>query len=171
MTDRTKPSAPSASLSYRQRLPWAAAALICLALAARAGDPPSSIVESIEFDEAFRSYYDALADHTPEDLRLELSETIEDALSSGSHLTRASLDYKTRQIEAGLFAHLRQQQCAASTPPAKEQSKLKHVAVRTLTDAGEDAEIRFDREELGMISGILVRLLEIMPRNQLCDGQ
>lgn len=152
------------------RLARAGLALLLIPVCTGAVEPATEIVKAQAFDEAFTDYYDALSDHDPEDLRLELSETIEDVLSSGSHLTRASLDYKTRQIETGLFAHLRGPLCGASSRAPEDMYTVKLSTVRSVARAGAEAGVTLSQEELGMVSGVVVRLVQRTPRPQLCSG-
>ncbi len=130
----------------------------------------ASAVSSPKLEAAFRAHYEALAGFSPEDLKLELAETIEDALTSGGHLTRASLDYKVRQIETALLDRLRAGLCSPSAPSASDLDPLRVVAVESAAAAGEDAAVRFAPEELGMIAGVAARLAQGMPRTQLCGG-
>ncbi len=144
--------------------------LFLSSLIAASGPVAGSAVSSPELEAAFRAHYEALSGYTPEDLKLELAETIEDALTSGGHLTRASLDYKVRQIESALLDRLRAGLCSPSAPSASDLDPLRAVAVESAAAAGEDAAVSFAPEDLGMIAGVAVRLAQGMPRAQLCGG-
>jgi hypothetical protein len=147
-----------------------ALALLLLPVYVSAADSATAIIKAHTFDEAFTDYYDALVDYGSDDLRLELSETIEDVLSSGSHLTRTSLDYKIQQIETGVFAHLRRRLCMASSPESEDLRTIKLVVVRSVMSAGEEAHVNFGQEDLGMISGVLVRWIQRTPPSLFCGG-
>lgn len=148
--------------------PWvAAAALILLPVSVLASDP-ATIINSQSFNEAFRDYYEALDSYTAKDLEFELSETIDDILSSGSHLTRASLDYRVRQIERALFSQLRKQLCPPSSPNKRDLSELKLSSVQSINKTGSSTGVTFTHEEIGMISGVTVRLLQHKPMEEFC---
>lgn len=144
--------------------------LLLLPLAASAAQPASTVIESAEFDGAFRSYMEALSAYAPEDLKLELSETIGDALTSGSHMSQTSIDYKVRQIERALLTRLREELCTPPSPPSNELATLKLAAVKSAVAAGEQASVSFTGEEFGMITGVVVRFVQGMSRSQLCNG-
>lgn len=148
---------------------WKVIVLLLLPLVASAAQPASTLIESAEFHDAFRSYMDALSTYSAEDLKLELSETIEDALTSGSHMSAISLDYKVRQIENALIRHLREELCALSSPSSNELAMLKLVAIKSASVAGEQASVSFSHGELGMITGVAVRLVQELSHSQLCD--
>jgi hypothetical protein len=148
----------------------AAIGLLLSSLIAASGPVAASVVSSPELEAAFRAHYEALSGYTPEDLKLELAETIEDALTSGGHLTRASLDYKVRQIESALLDRLRAGLCLPSAPSVSDLEPLREVALESAAAAGEDAAVSFTPEDLGMIAGVAVRLAQGMPRAQLCGG-
>jgi len=121
------------------------------------------------FNEAFTAYYDAMADYAIEDLRFELFETIEDALSGGSHLSRVPLDHKVRQIETGLFEHLRQSLCHQSLSQHNLDT-LKSNAGNSIVHAGNAAQVHFTVDDMGMLTGILVRLIQQKPLNTFCGS-
>jgi hypothetical protein len=148
----------------------AALGLLLSSLIAASGPVAGPVVASPELEAAFSAHYEALSGYAPEDLKLELAETIEDALTSGGHLTRASLDYKVRQIESALLDRLRAGLCSPSAPPASDLDALRAVAVESTAAAGEDAAVSFAPQDLGMIAGVAVRLAQGMPRAQLCGG-
>ena len=147
---------------------WMVLALL-LFQAASAAQPVSTLIGSVEFDDAFRSYMQALTSYSAEDLKLELSETIEDALTSGSHMSVTSIDYKVRQIESALLAHLREGLCTPSSPSSKELQSFKRVAAKSAVAAAEQASVSFANAEFGMIAGVAVRLVQEMPHSQLCN--
>ncbi len=165
--DNSRPAAP---FRPKRGTGWKTLTLLLLPFAVGAAQPASMVIKGPAFDDAFRSYYDALSAHTPEDLMVELSETIEDVLISGSHMSVSSLDYKVRQIESVLLARLRGELCTPSSPSPSELGPLKLAAVKSATAAGEQASVPFNPEELGMITGVAVRLVQGIPRTQLCSG-
>ena len=128
----------------------------------------ADIIENQAFDEAFTEYYNALAGYKAEDLRLELFETIEDTLSSGSHLSRVSLDHKTRQIENGLLEHLRAMLCNQTDSAYGDLKKLKLVAGNSVVKAGNDSQVTFSHDELGILAGVATRLVQQTPQTQFC---
>lgn len=148
--------------------PWVAAVALLLLPASVLASDPASIINSQRFNEAFRDYYEALDSYTVKDLEFELSETIDDILSSGSHLTRTSLDYRVRQIERALFSQLRKQLCPPSSPNKRGLSELKRSSVHSINKTGSSTGVNFTHEEVGMISGITVRLLQRKPMEEFC---
>lgn len=94
---------------------------LCLAapLGAAQADTLTETLADPCFDGAYRSYFDALAGYRPEDLRLELTETVEDALTGGSHLSRPKIDYKRRQIETALLRQARRDLCGSAPGPVQ----------------------------------------------------
>ncbi len=142
--------------------------VLFLTLVQAVGSTPE-IVKSIEFGEAFRDYFEALGTHTVDDLEFELSETIEDVLTTGSHLTRASLDYKVRMIEKGILSQLRQQLCPPSSD-APLLAELKLTTVHCTYEAGRGAKVSFTNEEFGMLTGVVVRLLQSRSMEEFCRG-
>lgn len=133
-------------------------------------DSALEVLENQSFNVAFRDYYEALDAHTVHDLNFELSETIEDVLTSGSHLGQVSLDYKVRQVETALFERLRQQFCPPSSPETGDLPELKMIAVRSVGGAGGVVGVEFTHEDIGMISGVVVRLLQKASLEELCRG-
>jgi len=164
-----KKSMRMASFSSKRNPVCKAFVLFFLCQAANAAQPASTLIESAEFDDAFRSYMQALSAFSAEDLKLELSETIEDALTSGSHMSVTSIDYKVRQIEHALIAHLREELCAPSSPSSNELELLKLMAAKSAAAAAEQASVTFANAEFGMIAGVAVRLVQEMPHSQLCN--
>lgn len=128
-----------------------------------------NVVKNPVFNEAFTAYYDAMTDYATEDLRFELFETIEDALSDGFHLTRVPLDHKVRQIETGLFEYLRQSLCHQSVS-RQDLDILKSNAGNSIVHAGNAAQVQFTVDEIGMLTGILVRLIQQTPHNTFCGS-
>jgi hypothetical protein len=63
-------------------------------------DDPSNTAKDIVM-------FEMVLDMGCRNLKLELSDTIEDAPTSGGHLANISLDHKVRQIERGLLKRLR----------------------------------------------------------------
>jgi hypothetical protein len=120
------------------------------------------------FEEYFQSYYSTLAGFGSEDLRRELGETIEDALITGGHLSQSSLDYRIRRIEQAIFSQLREMRCPPARTPAKGLEDLKRLASDSVAHAAEASKENIDLEERGMISGVLVRLIQAMTPRQLC---
>lgn len=137
---------------------WRTAAWACLAslpaLAAGA-DRLADTLADPAFDESYTSYYQALEGFGPEDLRLELTETIEDALTGGSHLTRASLDYKRRQIEDGLMARSRAQVCGLAEPAI---SDVRTACAGGTLAAADAAGVAIAADGAGMISAVCARI-------------
>ena len=128
----------------------------------------TTIETPIFSEEYFNEYYKALADYTVENLQSELYEAIDDILSSGSHMSAVSQDYKTRHIETSLLNHLREQLCVTK-PIDKDITILKRISANSVASAGSDAQVKFNDDELGILSGITVRLVEKMPQSQLCN--
>lgn len=143
--------------------------LFLIPLPVKAQDLAETIIEAPAFKQYFNEYYNALADYNVEDLRLELFETIEDILSSGSHLSTVSLDYKVRHIETDLLSHLQKALC---NKQAKDSDLviLKSITVTVVENAGSDAKVQFNHEELGMLAGVTVRLVQQMSKAQLCNA-
>lgn len=141
------------------RLPWRTAALACLtslpALVARA-DPLADTLANPAFNESYTSYYEALDGFGPEDLGLELTETIEDALTGGSHLTRASLDYKRRQIEDGLMARTRADVCGQAEPATLD---VRTTCAGGTLAAAKAAGAAIEAAGAGMISAVCARIV------------
>lgn len=148
---------------------WKAIVLLLLTQLTSAAQPVSTLIVNVEFDDAYRSYMEALSAYSVEDLKLELSETISDALTSGSHMSVTSIDYKVRQIENTLIAQLRVELCASSSPSSNELEPLKLVAAKSAVAAAEQASVSFSNGELGMIASVAVRLVQEMSRSQLCN--
>jgi hypothetical protein len=138
-------------------------------LPVKALDLSATVIEAPDFNNYFNEYYNALADYNVEDLRLELFETIEDILSTGSHLSAVSLDYKTRHIETELLNHLQKTLCTKQ-PEDSNLTILKLISARGVDNAGNDAEVQFSHQELGMLAGVAVRLVQRMPKSQLCNA-
>ncbi len=141
------------------RLRWRTATLTCLAplpaLAARA-DALADKLASPALNESFTSYYEALDGFGAEDLALELTETIEDTLTGGSHLTRASLDYKRRQIEDDLMARTRAKVCGQAEPATLD---VRTACAGGTLDAADAAGAAIEAAGPGMISAVCARIV------------
>lgn len=130
----------------------------------------ATIIENQAFNTAFTAYYNALADYRTEELRMELFETIEDTLSSGSHLSQVSLDHKTRQIEHSLLEHLRAARCNQPTSAHSDLQKLMLIAGSSVVKAGNQSQVDFNPEELGILVGVSTRLIQQTPQAQFCHA-
>lgn len=128
----------------------------------------TKLMNNTAFEDAFEAYYGALVDYTQDDLMIELSETIEDVLISGSHMSQTSLSYKVRQINNSLLDQLHVELCTASTPPSTKIDSLKRLAAKSVSNTSKQLAIIFAPEELGMITGVAVRLAQVTPRTELC---
>jgi hypothetical protein len=135
--------------------------------------PADTLTETLGdpgFDGAYRSYFDALAGYRPEDLRLELTETVEDALTGGSHLSRPKIDYKRRQIETALLRQARRDLCGsapgAGSGPGSGQVKTAcaSAALAAAAEAGADLA----RDSLGAIAAVCARMAEGPARADWC---
>lgn len=142
--------------------------VLCLPLSAKNMTWDTRVMENSAFNQAFLEYYDALADYQAEDLRFELFETIEDSLSAGSHMTIVSLDHKVEQIEAGIFEQLRQSLCHLPATPNNLKT-LKRMAGRSIVNTGNHMQVNFSFDELGMLVGVLTRLIQQTPHHQFCE--
>ncbi|MGR8931991.1 MAG: hypothetical protein ACU836_15270 [Gammaproteobacteria bacterium] len=136
---------------------------------ATADDRFATIVDQPLFREAFDEYYNAMSDFAVDDLRLELYETIEDAMSSGGHLGQVTLDYKTRHIETGIMQRLRQSLCGKGSLESN-LTVLKRTAAESVRTAGSDSQVDFSPEEMGMIAGVTVRLIQKISLSELCSA-
>lgn len=142
--------------------------VLFLSLVPFAAAPQSEVIlRNATFQEAFTSYYQSLGGFSSIDLRTELSETIEDILATGSHMTQTSLDYKIRQIESAIDKRLAARLCSKPMPQ-ESFVQLKQIAVSSIQGAAADAAVAFDAEAVGMLSGVLVRLIQAGYTAHLC---
>ncbi len=128
-------------------------------------DTRSAILDDPGFADAYRTYYDALDGYGPEDLRLELTETIEDALIGGSHLNRPSIDYKRRQIERALRRQTQDTICGQAPDPANTRGSCADAALAAATEAGAD----LGAPAIGAIAAVCARLAEGSARGEWCS--
>lgn len=145
------------------------AIFIILPLHTKAQSLNDQALKSPVFNQYFNEYYKGLADYDLEELRLELFETIEDILSAGSHLSTVSLDYKTEHIETDLLNHLHKLSCNQQAK-SNNLAMLKLIAANSAANVGRDSQIKFSQAELGMLSGVSVRILERSLPFQVCKA-
>jgi hypothetical protein len=113
-------------------------------------------------DASYEEYYRALEGFQRRDLELELSATIEDALVSGSHLSRPSTAHKRRQIADLTLLSARQQLCSPGAP------EVRTACVLATRQAAEEATVRFNSDSIGMVAAVCARMLELDPPEILC---
>jgi hypothetical protein len=135
---------------------------------ALAAEPDRAPLASPAFAEAYQSYYRDLAGFPAADLRLELTETVEDVLTSGSHLSRASVDYKRRAIEDALLTRAGDALCRPSPAVAATPERLREVCADATLAATQAAAVRLEAEELGMISAVCARIVATPSLLQWC---
>jgi hypothetical protein len=138
---------------------------------AAAAQSQAGLVGDAGFEEHFQSYYAALAGFGDEDLRRELRETIEDTLLTGGHLSQASLDDRVRLVEQAIFSQLRKQRCPPAEPPSSGLEAMKGQAAESVGHALEATGERLEPAEIGIVCGVVVRLLESSGPRGLCAGR
>jgi len=116
-------------------------------------------------DASYQEYYRALEGFQRRDLELELSATIEDALVSGSHLSRPSTAHKRRQIADLTLLSARQRLCS----PGAGAPDVRTACVLATGQAAEEATVRFNSDSIGMVAAVCARMLELDPPEILCS--
>jgi hypothetical protein len=159
-------SSPSRRRTAARLSPGGTILALCLAapLGAARADTLTETLADPGFDGAYRSYFDALAGYRPEDLRLELTETVEDALTGGSHLSRPKIDYKRRQIETALLRQARRDLCGSAPGPVQVKPACASAALAAAAEAGADLA----RDSLGAIAAVCARMAEGPARADWC---
>jgi hypothetical protein len=122
------------------------AGFLALMVSARAADP---IV-----DEAYRTYYQALAGFDRRDLERELRATVDDALLSGSHVARPSTEEKRRQIADETLTGARALSCSRGVA-------VSDACIQSTREAADRATVRFNPESIGMVAAVCARMLEL----------
>lgn len=114
-------------------------------------------------DEAYRAYYQALAGFDRRDLERELRATVDDALLSGSHVGRPSIEGKRRQIADETLTGARAASCSGGTT-------VSDACIESTREAADRATVRFKPESIGMVAAACARLLESEPPTDRCPS-
>ncbi|MBK1704734.1 hypothetical protein [Halochromatium glycolicum] len=143
--------------------------LLTLASAAKA-DALAVMLSEQDFAESYRTWYDALDGFPPEDLRYELTESVEDAMLNGGFLTRANLDHKRRRIENQILAGAHAALCSESTAAATNAPVQRSCTAAALKGLDE-AEVNAEPHQVGMIAAVCARLVETPSVAQWCAAR
>jgi hypothetical protein len=131
----------------------------------------SIIIQSEEFGRSYAAKYARLQGRASDVILVDLAESLEDVLVSGSHASTVSNDHKIQQLERPLFANLKEDVCAVNSGSAMTESLLKPAALRSLVSLADDERWELTNAQFGTLSGTLVRLIQSETRRSLCASQ
>ena len=140
------------------------------AAGATPGSKQASIMQSEAFSRSYATKYARLQGLPSDVILVDLAESLEDVLVSGSHVSTVRIDYKIQQLERRLFAKLQEDVCAATSISAMTESLLKPGAVRSLVNLANDEQWELTDAQFGTLAGTLVRLLQSDTRRSFCSS-
>jgi hypothetical protein len=129
------------------------------------------IMQSETFSRLYSAKYARLQGLSADVILVDLSESLEDVLVSGDHVSSISLDYKIQQLQRRLFGKLQENVCASTSNSAMMESLLKSVTVRALISLSGDAQWELTDAQFGMLAATLVRLIQSGTLQNFCASQ
>lgn len=121
-----------------------------------------------EFISNYDDYYKELANFDLEILKSELDDTIEDAIISGHHFTRAALKPKVGRFKKDLFNILNQRYCQRNTEASG--NNLRDLTGRCLIELSDAQTLNIQPSDAGRIASIVVRIIEKIPKREFCNS-
>ena len=129
------------------------------------------LMQSEAFSRSYSAKYTSLQGHSADTILIDLAESLEDILVSGSHISGPSLDYKIQQLEQHLFEKLKNHSCASNSSPAVTESLLQSGAVSSLVSLSNDEQWEMTDAQFGTLAGTVVQLMQSGPRRRFCSSQ
>jgi hypothetical protein len=131
----------------------------------------SIIMQSEAFSRSYAAKYARLQGLSAAVILVDLAESLEDVLVSGSHVSTVPPDYRIHQLERRLFAKLKDDVCVANAGSAVTESLLKPAALRSVVKLADDEQWELTHAQFGTLTGTLVRLLQTETRRSFCASQ
>jgi hypothetical protein len=135
------------------------------------GSKPTFLLQSEAFNRSYAAKYARLQGLSSDVILVDLAESLEDVLVSGSHVSTVRIDYKIQQLERRLFATLKEDVCAATSGSPVTEGLLKPGAVRSLVSLARDEQWELTDAQFGTLAGTLVQLIQSDSRRRFCSSQ